>query len=156
MRRISLVIAVLLVMAVAAAQYNGNRPKFSPEKFQAELERFIAKEACLSPKESARFFPVYSEMKKKERALYGRIRRLGRQKPASDEACEKVIKQRDELDVDLKQLQQSYHDKFLRIIPASKLFDVIKAEDQFHRKSLRDFNHNAPRRDKKNKAHSQK
>lgn len=66
MRRISLVIAVLLVMAVAAAQYNGNRPKFSPEKFQAELERFIAKEACLSPKESARFFPVYSEMKKKK------------------------------------------------------------------------------------------
>lgn len=156
MRRISLVIAALLVMAVAAAQHNGSKTMFSPEKFQAELEQFIAKEACLSPKESACFFPIYSEMKKKERALYSRIRRLGRQKPAGDEACEKVIKQRDELDVGLKQLQQSYHNKFLRIIPASKLFDVIKAEDKFHRKSLRNFNHTAPQRDGQIKAHSQK
>ena len=31
--------------------------KFSPEKFQAEMEQFIAKEAGLTADESAKFFP---------------------------------------------------------------------------------------------------
>ena len=32
--------------------------KFSPEKFQAAMEQFIAHEACLTPEESAVFFPL--------------------------------------------------------------------------------------------------
>ena len=33
--------------------------KFSPEKFQAEMEQFITKEAGLTAEEGAKFFPIY-------------------------------------------------------------------------------------------------
>lgn len=136
-------ILIALVLAVAAIpqdQKNQQPPKFSPEKFQADLEQFITKEACLTPQEAAKFFPVYKEMQAKQRAVYDRQRQLGWGKPADEKGCEKAIRQRDEYDLELKRIQQTYHNKFLSIISASKLYDVIKAEDRFHRQMLRGWN----------------
>jgi hypothetical protein len=115
--------------------------KFSPEKFQADLEQFITKEACLSPQEAAKFFPIYKEMQAKQRAVYERQRQLGWGKPADEKGCEKAIRQRDEYDLELKRIQQTYHNKFLSVLSASKLFDVLRAEDRFHRQMLRGMNH---------------
>ncbi len=136
-------ILIALVLAVAAIpqdQKPQQPPKFSPEKFQADLEQFITKEACLTPQEAAKFFPVYKEMQAKQRAVYDRQRQLGWGKPADEKGCEKAIRQRDEYDLELKRIQQTYHNKFLSIISASKLYDVIKAEDRFHRQMLRGWN----------------
>ena len=60
-------IFILLMAFVVAMQTHAQdkRPKFSPEKFKADMEQFIVKEACLTPEESAKFFPVYDEMQKK-------------------------------------------------------------------------------------------
>lgn len=135
-----IMIALLAVVSIDAQNKGNNKHRFSPEKFKADMEQFIVQEACLTPAESAKFFPVYDEMNKKQRAIFGRMRRLSKMKPADEEGCEKAIKQRDELDLDLKQLQQSYHNKFLNLIPASKLFDVLKAEDKFHRRMLNKYN----------------
>ena len=119
-------------------QGNGQQMgKFSPEKFQADLEQFITKEACLTPQEAAAFFPVYKEMQRKQRSVYERQRRESRMKPADEKGCEKAICQRDEDDLELKRIQQTYHNKMLSIIPASKLYDVLKAEDRFHRQSMK-------------------
>ena len=136
-------ILIALVLAVAAIpqdQKPQQPPKFSPEKFQADLEQFITKEACLTPQEAAKFFPVDKEMQVKQRAVYDRQRQLGWGKPADEKGCEKAIRQRDEYDLELKRIQQTYHNKFLSIISASKLYDVIKAEDRFHRQMLRGWN----------------
>ena len=136
-------ILIALVLAVAAIPQDHKPqqpPKFSPEKFQADLEQFITKEACLTPQEAAKFFPVYKEMQAKQRAVYDRQRQLGWGKPADEKGCEKAIRQRDEYDLELKRIQQTYHNKFLSIISASKLYDVIKAEDRFHRQMLRGWN----------------
>jgi hypothetical protein len=111
--------------------------KFSPEKFQADLEQYITKKACLTPQEAAKFFPIYKEMQSKQRAVYERQRQLGWVKPADEKGCEKVIRQRDEYDLELKRIQQTYHNKFLSVISASKLYDVLNAEDRFHRQMLR-------------------
>lgn len=114
-----------------------NKPRFSPEQFQAELEQFIVTEAGLTPQESARFFPEYREMGKRQRAVFDRMRKLGRTKPADEAGCLNAIKQRDKMDLELKKIQQTYHNKFLTLISASKLFDVIKAEERFHRRMLK-------------------
>jgi hypothetical protein len=114
--------------------------KFSPEKFQADLEQYITKKACLTPQEAAKFFPIYKEMQSKQRAVYERQRQLGWVKPADEKGCEKVIRQRDEYDLELKRIQQTYHNKFLSVISASKLYDVLNAEDRFHRQMLRGWN----------------
>ena len=40
-------------------------------------------------------------------------------------------------DIEIKRLQQAYHEKFLHILPASKVYRIIKAEDKFHRQQFR-------------------
>ena len=139
MKRYVLIFITVFIAVSSLAE--DKKEKFSPEKFRADMEQFIAKEACLTPRESAKFFPVYDEMNQKQRAVFDRMRRLGRVKPADEDGCKKVIKRRDELELELKQIQQTYHNKFMTIIPATKLFDVIKAEDKFHRRMLRKYNH---------------
>jgi hypothetical protein len=129
-----------LLMTIAMVAQEQQRPqfqKFSPEKFQADLEQFIAREACLSPQEAAKFFPIYREMMGKQRIIYERQRQMGWMKPASEKECSKSIRQRDEYDLELKRIQQTYHNKFLSVISACKLWDVINAEDRFHRMMLR-------------------
>ena len=156
----TVLLALVLTAAPATAQQRpqgfGQRPqgfgqrsqnfgqqqqqKFSPEKFQADLEQFITKEACLTTQEAAKFFPIYKEMQAKQRTVYERQRQLGFGKPADEKGCEKNIRQRDEYDLELKRIQQTYHNKFLSVISASKLYDVINAEDRFHRQMLRGWN----------------
>ena len=111
--------------------------RFNPAKFKADLEKFITVEACLTPREAAAFFPLYDEMNSKQRVLYDKMRELRRMKPTDEEKCKKVIAEIDQLEIEIKQLQANYHTRFLSIISASKLFDVIKAENKFHRQAMR-------------------
>jgi len=129
-------LAVLMLLAVSAQE---PKKKFSPEKFQAELEQFITNEACLTPQEATKFFPLYREMHKKQRCVYNQMKALGKIKPAEESECRKSIQKRDELELELKSIQQTYHNKFLGVLSASKVFDVIKAEDRFHRKTFRNW-----------------
>jgi len=127
----------LLVLGVYATEPQQN--KFSPEKFQADLEQFITKEACLSTQEANKFFPLYREMQTKQRSVYNEMMKLGQVKPAQEADCKKAIQKRDELELELKSILQSYHNKFFKVIPASKVFDVIRAEDRFFRHSFRNW-----------------
>ena len=108
-------------------------PKFDPERYNAELQQFITQEAALSPQEAAKFFPLYREMQTKQRALFQQMHRYKRIKPNDEKSCREYIKKCDELDLHIKELQQLYHNKFLKILSASKVYDVLKAEDKFHR-----------------------
>jgi hypothetical protein len=134
-----------MLLAVSAQE---PKMKFSPEKFQAELEQFITNEACLTPQEATKFFPLYREMHKKQRCVYNQMKALGKIKPAEESECRKSIQKRDELELELKSIQQTYHNKFLGVLSASKVFDVIKAEDRFHRKTFRNWG-NGKRPEKK-------
>lgn len=137
MKRILISCLALLMFLTVSAQEQ--QKKFSPEKFQAELEQFISKEACLTPQEATKFFPLYREMQKKQRCAYNQMKALAKIKPAEESECRKAIQKRDDLELELKSIQQTYHNKFLGILPASKVFDIIKAEDRFHRKTFRNW-----------------
>ena len=113
--------------------------KFSPEKFQAEMEQFIAKEAGLTADESAKFFPVYREMQQKQRAVFGKMRQEGRVKPTDDASCKRLVQKRDEVELELKKIQQIYHNKFFTVLSPSKVFDVLRAEEKFHRQAFRNM-----------------
>ena len=143
MKRLTFIcLTLMFALAVAAqGQQQTHQQKFSPERFQAELEQFIVKEACLTTQEKAAFFPIYKEMLAKQRAVFERQRELGKVKPADEKGCEQAIRKRDEYDLELKRLQQTYHNKFLGVLSASKLYDVLKAEDRFHRQMLRNAGH---------------
>ena len=113
---------VMCIGAVGAQQHQrGPRghmpPSFDPARFEAELEQFIVEEACLTPKEASVFFPLYREMRKKQMVYFNKMRR-----------------EADQRDLDLKKLQQQYHNKFMKVLSPSKTFRVIRAEEKFHRK----------------------
>lgn len=110
---------------------------FDPARFQRELEQFIVGEACLSPQEASVFFSVYREWKTKERALWGQRRRYRHIDPSNDAEALEAIRQQDKLDIEIKKLQQQYHEKILKMLPAGKVLQIIIAEDKFHRKAFR-------------------
>lgn len=102
------------------------------------MEQFITKEACLTPKEASEFFPVFDEMLRKERALFDQMATICRVKPATEQGCIDAVKKRDELEIEIKELDQKYHNRFMKILPASKVFDVVKAQKRFHRQMFKD------------------
>lgn len=132
LRTTMLMILMLCTFGVANGQHR-KHPPFNPAKFEADLEQFITVNACLSPSQAASFFPVYRQMMKKQRALFDEMRRLRMINPKDNEACEEAIRKQDELDIQIKQLQQEYHGRFLMILPANKVLSIIKAEEKFHR-----------------------
>ena len=144
------IVVCVICLTLAWVCLNATEPqeKFSPEKFQAELEQFITREASLTSVESARFFPLYREMQQKQRAVYKQMRELGRNKPADEASCKQAVQKRDALELEQKRIQQTYHDKFFRVLPASKVYDVIRAEDRFHRYAFKNWS-NHPRHSQK-------
>ena len=137
MRKLRVIVFCLYASVTLYAQ---DGKKFSPEKFEADLQEFVKKEANMDAQEAARFFPLLKEMHKQQRAIYGRMMELGRSKPASEAACAEAIKHRDKCNLELRELEQTFHKRMLRVLPASKLYDAIQAESRFHRRMMRGAN----------------
>ena len=142
-----LVFTVLMLMVALGASAE-EQQKFSPEKFQADLEQYITTEAGLTNEEAAKFFPLYREMQQKQRVVYNKIHELFKL-PHDEASCKRAIQRRDQLEIELKQIAQTYHNKFLRVIPASKVIGTIVAEDKFHRRAFRKFGQQRNRETKK-------
>lgn len=149
-------ILILAMFAMSALAQNARRPqfpqfpqlpqqsqqfqqRFSPERFEAQQQEFITREAHLTQQEAALFFPLYKEMQDKQRTLFGRQRELSRTKPTDEAGCLRVIKESDEIDLELKRIQQSYHTRFLELFSASKLYDILQAEERFQRHLMRSW-----------------
>lgn len=135
-------LAITITLGTQAQNNRHDEGKFSPEKFDSELRNFITTEAHLTQQEAAAFFPLYKEMQQKQRTVFDKQRELGRDKPKDEEACRQAIVQRDEMDIELKRIQQAYHQRFFKALPASKVYDILKAERRFHRKAMRNWGQN--------------
>lgn len=132
MKQIILITLFLFSLTSASAE---EQQKFSPEKFQADLEAFITKEAHFDQQEAAKFFPLMRELQAKQRAIYGRMRPTA--KPGDDAKCAESIREWDKANIELKQLDQQYHKKMMQVVSPSKVFDAIMAESRFHRQMMK-------------------
>lgn len=135
--RLLAVLLMLWTCIIGVGAQKKHNPAFDPKRFDAEMEQFITTEACLSPGEAAKFFPVYRKMMKKMRLIFDESRRMRHIDLSDNEACAKAINRQDELDIELKQLQQEYHVKFMSILPAGKVMRILKAEEKFHRQAFK-------------------
>ncbi|MBQ7514561.1 MAG: hypothetical protein IJS95_09310 [Prevotella sp.] len=133
MKRLVLMITCVWIALTVSAQ----EKKFSPEKFQADMEAYISNEANLTAEQSQKLFPLLREMHGKQRTIMGKVHQMRKNKPADDAVCADYIKQYDKMQIELKTIEQNYHKKMMAVIPASKLFDVIKAENRFHRQMMK-------------------
>jgi hypothetical protein len=137
MKRLQILFFAFAFALCLHAQGDNGPQQFSPDKFDAELREFITNEAKLTEHEAAKFFPIYKEMQAKQRVVYGRQGSLVMSKPEGEKACLDAIRQRDENDLEMKRIQKAYHEKFLKILPASKVYAILRAEVMFHRRMLR-------------------
>lgn len=135
MKKILLFSFFALFAVMASAQH-----KFDPAKFRAELHQYIITEAGLTQAEQKKFFPIYDEMRDKQRAIYEKMRGIRKQRPSTETACRSAIIQKDNLDVQLREVERTYHQRFLKVLDATKVYNVIMAEERFHRRTFRKFN----------------
>lgn len=142
--KLAVLLSVIMLSMLSTDGWAGNakkqRPPFDPKRFEAELEQYITTHAGLTPREAARFFPVYRQMMRKMRSHFDAMRRFHYVNPKDERACGEAIRRQDELDIEMKQLQQEYHSRFMYILPASKVLRIIKAEEQFHRQAFKKAN----------------
>ena len=118
------------------------RGKFSPEEFKARLESYVTQEAGFTQAEAQAFFPVYFEMKGKQRQLQHRIYQLKKNAPAadaSDNDYSQTIQKIKDLGVEMAQLEVSYYKKMCQDVSPKKVYRAMCAEDQFHRRMLEGF-----------------
>ena len=151
MRVMIVLFALNLCIYTSSAQQ-----KFSPEKYQADVEGFITKEADLNKNEAAAFFPLLREMQEKQRVIFKLLRAEGNSKPADENAYKKAIQKRDQMELELKNIQQTYHNKFLGVLPASKAYKAILAEDRFNRRMFRNWGMGRPKGHRPQKDNSEK
>lgn len=138
MRR--LLVVILLMVGVLQIQAQGPR-KFDPKRFEAEMQQFITVEAGLTPKEAAKFFPMFREMQSKQRLLFEKMNQYRHIDTSDDKASLQAIKKMDEIDIQMKKLQQQYHLKFCKILPPGKVLEIIKADEKFHRQVFKRMAH---------------
>ncbi len=133
LKRIFLVLLVALMTLPMQAQ---DKHKFDPARFQADLEQFITTEAGLNPRQAAVFFPLYREMQGKQRMLFNKMRCYQHVDTRDQRAAEKAIKECDLIDLQMKELQQAYHKKFCKVLPAGVVWNIIRADEKFHRQAF--------------------
>lgn len=136
MRRfITFIFSICFVTAVMAEC----NVKFDAEAYRNEQHKYIIDNAKLTVEEAEKFFPIYDEMRAKEREKFKESRRLKRQKPTTDEACRKAIEELDKVEICLKKIQRNYHQKMLQVLPAQKVFDALSASERFDQKKFREM-----------------
>ena len=131
------IILILQLFMVLSVNAQGQHQRFSPEKFDADMEKFVTEQAKFTQQEADKFFPLFHEMHKKQRAVYHKIREATKQQPADDKACEVTLKVCDKLNIELREIEQNYHQKMMKAVPAKKVYDAIMAENTFHRRMMR-------------------
>ncbi len=134
MKKYILTLVMMAVVMTAGAQ---DKKKFSPEKFEADMEQFITDKAGLTPQEAAKVFPLLRKMHEKQRAIYMKVHKIAKNKPADEAGCQAMVAEYDKMNIELKKIEQCYHQKMMKEVPASKVYEMIKAEYRFHRSWMR-------------------
>ncbi|MDR2085591.1 MAG: hypothetical protein LBP72_00270 [Dysgonamonadaceae bacterium] len=159
---VSILLGLISVHFLLFSQPNDEKRKAGFEKFKAQREAFITKAMDLTDDEANLFWPLCNELQAKKfnlnKALRAEIRKLHQAKKEGKNPDEsdyrKIIELRTSIKVKEAQLEEEYAAKFLKIIPAEKVFLYQDAEWRFanemfgnrDRKNQRDERPERPKR----------
>ena len=146
-------IALLCMLFSSIAMYGQeNKPRFSPEKYKAHMEKHISEKAGFTPEEAQKFFPIYHKLRSEQRSfnkLIMQMKRRCKEEAQDEKAYQEVLTKIGELKVKSAQLEYQYYQLMYKTISAEKVFKALNAEDRFHRDMVRTFNRpNGPRKNK--------
>lgn len=140
MRKLLFIFLTVFTITVSATAQGHDR-RLSRKDYTRQLEQFIIREAQFNAKEADEFLKIFKEMQEKQRKVFDAMKFIGKKDSQDEKACAEAIRKKDKMDIELKTLQQHYHNKLLKVLPASKVLKAIMAEDRFHRQMLKRWSH---------------
>ncbi len=129
---ICLVISVLGIQTGWAQQGPEQRAKMQ-QRIESQRIAFITQKLDLTPDESAKFWPVFNEYKKIQKAKKKEIVPDKPLEKLTNEEAEEVIEDYLGLDEEMLSLKRDYIDKLKDIIPPTKIVLLVKVEMEFNR-----------------------
>ncbi len=112
------------------------------EKYMAQKVAYITTALDLTPEESAAFWPLYNEHEKKHNELMKSIKNHRKDFASSQdeltetEAKEAIVFIQKHM-ADMQAMEAEYQNKYLEVIPATKVLLLMKAEKDFRRELLK-------------------
>lgn len=117
-----------------SAQRQGRRFEQMLEQYKSERVAYLTREVELSVAEAEKFWPVYNEYQEKREELM-RASRPNLRHPSPDSL---TVKQMEEFmnakiinDLNLAELAEEYHKKFIKLLGVKKVFSLYHAEQEF-------------------------
>lgn len=143
MKKVVLLATLLLsFVSFTWANKGVDQERLSREQFKARQQAYLMQEAGLTVDESAKFFPVYFELQDKKKEIndaYWKVFRNIKPGETTEEQYKEILETIYDTRLRIDKLEQSYSEKFLKIISAEKLCKIFMAEMGFHRDLMRGF-----------------
>lgn len=150
MKKIVLILTLLWCSTTFIVAQQQQKKLFSHEEYCKRQKEFITKHAKLTPEESEKFFPLFFELQKSKWEINKEARKRTKKENNQELTAEeysKLVNKMADAKIKIAQLEKSYIEKYLKIIPARKIFDVQRAEDRFQREMIKNMARGQRKRD---------
>lgn len=139
MKKIFLItlLSVMQLTLFAQPKDTSGGPRMDPKEFQHRMRQEMTRVAGFTEEEEETFFSLYTEMREKQRLIGRQIHELKKTKPQSTKDFANTITRIKQLQVEMSQVERTYYKRIVSAIPAEKVWLVMKAEDEFHRRMVR-------------------
>lgn len=140
--------AFCFIIPMAQAEDGCQQNRLSPEEFRAKQQVYIKDKAGLTQEEADLFFPVYFELQDKKEAInaeFWKSLRRGHKEELTDEQYDALMRELNKSRVSSARLEETYYEKFKKILSAKKIFRVQEAAMSFRRDLLKDMRHKGRR-----------
>ena len=116
------------------------REHFDPVKFRKDLEKYITKEAGLTPEEAQAFFPVFHKSKMELRKLSKQMAMASmriKTEKLTEQQCDRLLTEIESNRKRCAEIQNEASREWRKILPASKILKIFNAEHNFGRRTFR-------------------
>ncbi len=143
MKKVFLLITVLVsLLSFSCVDVATAQKRLSREQFKIKQQTYLMEKAGLTVEESAKFFPIYFELQDKKTEInnsYWKVFQNIKPGETTEAQYKEILTTIYDTRIRIDKLEQSYSEKFLKIISAEKLCKIFMAETNFHRDLMRGF-----------------
>ena len=131
---------LLIILPFALSAQNSKLSVEKRKEFEAQKIALFTQQMDLTPDEAAVFWPLYNEMKMKQRqvtiAMRKGFKKFSSHESVSESEYEESIQNMLNCEEQLHIIKNEYFKRMLKVIPASKLWKMTVAEVRFQRKLI--------------------
>jgi len=144
MKKILSLAVFLLVLTISVDAQRGAKFQKNVESMQIA---FLTTELDLTPEESQKFWPIYNEYQREQKALKKKYKFSRNPEALSDEEADKMILASLDMEEKGVELKRKYYSKMRSVLPVQKIAMLKKAEREFKQKIIKQLERRKNRRE---------